>query len=417
MSVTGRAAAALVVCAVLAAAGGPWIGAFASLAVAVAVCVDANFARRPIAAARTMASRLARGVGTEMVVTVTGAAGRVGLRQPLPPDMAASISSVDGVELRSIVTPLRRGRHLMGRAAVAVDGPLGLGRWMHHACAEQVVTVYPDLPAAWRLVQSMRRGGFSDAGRLIRGPLGLGTEFEAVRDYSTDDDFRQINWSATARVGRPMSNSYRVEQDRDVICCVDTGRLMAAPIGTATRLDLVLDAVVAVALVADEMGDRCGLVAFADRVLRVADPKRLGSRTVIDGCIDLEPVLVDSDYEAAFQRVGGAKRSLVLVFTDLVEPGAARPLLEAVSVLARHHFLVVVGVDDPDLLSLAAQDCAPLGTLSAARATVAHDILADRDAVVARLRGAGATVVSALPGELAASCVRTYLRAKNSARL
>ena len=63
----------------------------------------------------------------------------------------------------------------------------------------------------------MRQGRFRDAGRRTRGPLGLGTEFESIRDYPPDDDIRQVNWRATERIGRPMSNQYRVEQDRDVM--------------------------------------------------------------------------------------------------------------------------------------------------------------------------------------------------------
>ena len=74
-----------------------------------------------------------------------------------------------------------------------------------------------------------------------------------MRDYQPDDDVRQINWQATARVGRPMSNQYRIEQDRDVVCLLDAGRLMAAPLAVApvagggavqqiTRLDAAVDA-------------------------------------------------------------------------------------------------------------------------------------------------------------------------------
>ena len=83
--------------------------------------------------------------------------------------------------------------------------------------------MYPDLLAARRLALSVRQGRFRDQGISARGPLGLGTEFELVRDYLPDDDIRQVNWRATARLGRPMSNQYRIEQDRDVIVVVDAG--------------------------------------------------------------------------------------------------------------------------------------------------------------------------------------------------
>ena len=79
------------------------------------------------------------------------------------------------------------------------------------------------------LVARLRRTWPATPDGLARGPLGLGTDFESVRDYTPDDDIRQLNWRATARVGRPMSNQYRLERDRDVVCLVDCGRLMAAP--------------------------------------------------------------------------------------------------------------------------------------------------------------------------------------------
>ena len=122
--------------------------------------------------------------------------------------------------------------------------------------------MYPDLVTAHALIGRLRRELAGHPGKLARGPLGLGTDFESIREYTPDDDIRQLNWRATARMGRPMSNQYRVERDRDVVCLVDTGRLMAAPIGSRTMLDASLDAVTMLALAADELGDRCGAIAF-----------------------------------------------------------------------------------------------------------------------------------------------------------
>ena len=112
-------------------------------------------------------------------------------------------------ELRGEIVPLRRGRHELPGVAAASLGPLGLARW-HHPDGEPVeVLVYPDLPTARRLALRLRQGRAAPEGRLRRGPLGLGTDFESIRDYSPDDDIRQVNWRASARLGRPMSNQYR----------------------------------------------------------------------------------------------------------------------------------------------------------------------------------------------------------------
>ncbi len=64
---------------------------------------------------------------------------------------------------------------------------------------------------------------------------------------------------------------------------------------------------------------------------------------------DLAPVEVESDFERAFQVAAGRKRSLVIIFTDLVDPAAARTLIAAVPVLVRRHAVIVAGSTDPDL--------------------------------------------------------------------
>jgi uncharacterized protein (DUF58 family) len=276
------------------------------------------------------------------------------------------------------------------------------------------VLVYPDLPAARRLAADVRKGRFRDDGLRRLGPLGLGTEFESVREYSPDDDVRQVNWRVTARLGRPMSNQYRIERDRDVICVVDCGRLMAAPFADRTRLDAALDAVVAVAAVADVLGDRSGGIAFDAEVRRSLPPRRAGAIDLVHAFYDLEPRPVESDYELAFQQVGGAKRALVLVFTDLLEESAARPLVDALPVLAKRHAVAVASAADSDLEAMIRTDPSSAGDVY--RAAIALDVLDARERVAAELRGAGAIVIEADPKQLGAACVRAYLRAKSVAR-
>jgi uncharacterized protein (DUF58 family) len=388
------------------------------LALAAATVVDALSVRRRPATVREMQVVLARGVGVPVSVGVDApGASRVRVRQPSTADLAVeppeSADRLDG-----LLVPRRRGRHLLPAVAVRTVGPLGLGRWDHAGAGEAEVVVYPDLPGARRLALAVRQGRFGGQGLRSRGPLGLGTEFESVRDYIPDDDIRQVNWRATDRMARPMSNQYRVDQDRDVVCVVDAGRLMAAPlpgVPPLTRLDAALDAVTAVALVADELGDRCGAVAFDRDIRRRLSPRRRGGRPVVEALFDLEPTAVDSDYELAFRTVSRAKRSLVLLLTDLLDEGAARPLVEAVPVLSRRHAVVVASTTDPDLASLVRT---PPGTpLDAYAASVAVEVLDARARVVHQLTRAGAEVVEAPPGQLASACVAAYLRLKNRARL
>jgi len=244
--------------------------------------------------------------------------------------------------------------------------------------------------------------------------MGLGTEFERVRDYSPDDDIRQVNWLATARMDRPMSNDYRIEQDRDVIAVVDAGRLMASPLGEATRLDVAMDALTSLAAVADEVGDRFGALVFDAEVRRYLKPARGGGALAIHTLFDVEPELVDSDYVRAFQQVESAKRAWVVVFTDLLEEVAARSLIEGVPVLARKHSVAVATARDPDIESTITTP--PAQELDAYRAAVAVDVSEARRRVGVRLSHAGAQLVEADAAGLGAATVSAYLRAKSRAR-
>jgi uncharacterized protein (DUF58 family) len=191
---------------------------------------------------------------------------------------------------------------------------------------------------------------------------------------------------------------------------------MAAPLGGgATRLDAAVDAATAVGLVADELGDRCGTVAFDAIVHRRLAPRRRGGEALVRAVFDLQPAPVDADYELAFRSVASSKRALVIVFTDLVEEVAARSLVMAVPVLARRHEVVVAGVIDPDLDAMLRT--APAHELDVYRAAAALDVLAARERAAARVRGAGARVLETAPSELARACVGAYLSAKARARL
>lgn len=414
VSATVRGAVLFGACA-LAALAAPTVALLAAVGVAAAFVVDAVVSRRPPVVHRRMPGALARGVPASLTLEAEGAgAGSLRLRQPLVPDVAVEPAEADG-HLDARVRAGRRGSHTIPSPAARMRGPLGLAAWYRRGGEPAEVLVYPDLPAAWRLVLAVRQGRFRDPGRLTRGPLGLGTDFESIRDYFPDDDIRQVNWRATARLGRPMSNQYRVEQDRDVVCMLDIGRLMAAPLGDRTRLDATVDAATAVALVADEVGDRAGVIAFDDRVRRRLPPARGGGDAVVRAVFDVEPTMVDSDYELAFRAVSGGKRAFVLVLTDLLEEAAAQPLLDAMPVLARRHAVVVAGVTDPDLEQMV--HTPPQSPADVYTAAVALDVLDARARVAAQLHRAGADVVEARPDLLPNACVGAYLRAKARARV
>lgn len=412
---TVRAAALLAVIACSGLILAPPIVIAAALILVAAAGADAWAVREAPAIERTLGRVLSRGAPSPLSVRVaTFDHRRVLLRQPATPDLAVDVETSRN-QLRGWVVPRRRGRHGLPAVASASLGPLGLARVHHRSSSVEYVRVYPDLAAARALVLRLRSGAAGNPGGIARGPLGLGTDFESVRDYSPSDDIRQLNWRATARLGRPMSNQYRVERDRDVVCVLDSGRLMAAPIGSRTMLDAALDAVAVIALAADELGDRCGAVAFDAAIRRSLAPRHRGGSDVVEALFELEATTLDSDFELAFARVGGSRRAFVLVLSDLIDEAAARSLIAGMPMLARRHAVVVASAVDPALERLTTTP--PSSPAQVASAVVALDVLEDRAAAALRLRRAGAEVLEARAEELAGRCLEAYLRAKARARL
>jgi uncharacterized protein (DUF58 family) len=394
------------------------LGAIGVVVLIAAAMADAWTVRQPPVVNRSAPPVLSRAVPSSL--TVTTPTPRTRVRQAVSsPDLQVEPREADE-RLAAAIVAHRRGRHRLAPVATFRRGPLGLGGWYHMVGDSHDLTVYPDMPAATRLATEVRLGLFREEGRRARGPLGLGTELESIREYLPDDDIRQVNWRATARTGHPMSNTYRIEQDRDVVCLLDCGRLMASPVTRAdgsvlTRLDAAVDAVAAVAAVADELGDRIGIVAFSDRLLRVIAPRRDGASIVVDAIHDLEPVGVDSDYEAAIGAVAGRKRAFVLVLTDLLDPGASRLLRQSMPTLTRHHAVSVATIRDPAVqreLATESNDDAGL-----ARTTVAADVDVRREAATASLREGGANVIDADVESLSRRCVAAYVTAKRLARI
>jgi uncharacterized protein (DUF58 family) len=317
------------------------------------------------------------------------------------------------------LTPLRRGRFTIGRVTVRVDGPLGLCGRQRTLPLEGSLLVLPAFPSRRRAELAVRSARVAESGERTARGRGGGTEFEGLREYTIDDEFRRIDWAATARARHPVVRTYRPERNQTVIVLVDTGRTMAARVGDVPRLDHALDAALALTTVATRLGDRVGLVVFDEAVRAVLPPRGRHDqiRRVAERLADTTPRLVESDYTSAFAATltRFRRRALLVVLSDLTPGSVEQTLLPALGLVTRRHEVVVAGVDDPDVRAWAHGE--PAEAATAFRAAAAVTELDRRAGVIRRLRQAGARVIDATPDHLAAGVADAYLRLKSSGRL
>lgn len=240
-----------------------------------------------------------------------------------------------------------------------------------------------------------------------------------MRDYGPDDEFRRIDWSSTARAGKPIVRTYRAERNQTVLCLLDNGRVMAGQVAGVPRLEHAMDAVMTLTSVATRLGDRAGLLAFDREVRSVVPPSQNRAQLgrVTEALYELEPELVESDYAAAFVEalVRFRRRALLVVLTELAEQAVADTLLPALPSIARQHVVLLAGVQDPAVVSLARSVPDDAAEAYAKAAAVAS--LEERRRLTGRLRAIGVTVVDAPPGRLAPELADAYLRVKATGRL
>jgi uncharacterized protein (DUF58 family) len=128
-------------------------------------------------------------------------------------------------------------------------------------------------------------------------------------------------------------------------------------------------------------------------------------------------MLAESDYAGAFADTLARfrRRALLVVLTDLVEQAMIESLLPALPLLASRHRVVVAAVHDPAVVRWA--EASPDDPEQAYLAAAAIDAIDERNRTAARLRGLGATVVDAQPGELAGKLCDLYLDVKATGAL
>jgi uncharacterized protein (DUF58 family) len=246
-----------------------------------------------------------------------------------------------------------------------------------------------------------------------RGP-GRGAEFDSLREYVPGDDVRSIDWRATARRTSLAVRVYRPERDRRVVLALDTGRTSAGRVGDEPRLDHSLDAALLLSALALRAGDRIDLVASDVTPRAVVERASLSSLS--DAMALLEPALVETTHEGLVGQVlrVARRRSLVVLFTDLVPAVVEEGLLPALAPVLRRHTVLLAALGDPRVTELAASrgDVSEVYAAAAAERT-----LAERRRLAGLLRRRGVEVVDAPPAHFASAVSDAYLALKAAGRL
>ena len=357
----------------------------------------------------------------EIVLRNTGPANRkVQVRDQTPkewepaPVLKGLVPGRSSLSLDYRLTPFQRGEYGFGDLFLRVEGPLGLMLKPVRLEAAREVRVYPRLqPLRCADLATYRRVAHKWGLRPTKW-RGEGREFESLREYVEGDDPRKIHWKATARLDRPIVQEYQAEKNQIVMILLDVGRLMSAESEGRTKLDHALEAAVHLAHTAISGGDQAGILAFADRVISFIPPRGTPEQLqlILEGTVSLRPAMVEPQYEQAllWLRSQVRRRSLVVIYTDLLDEVASENLLAAVSLLRPLHLPLCVAIRESEWDELLAHP--PTKVEGVYERAVLQELLRQRSKALGGLVQKGALAMDLPPSKLSIGTMERYLEVK-----
>jgi len=284
-------------------------------------------------------------------------------------------------------TPDKRGVFAFGNVHVKTTGRLGLCHkyFIYNTPAE--AKVFPDVTDAgkYRLALHKNRLLFQGERRL---PLtGAGTEFESLRAYVSGDDYRKINWPATAREGKPVINLYETERNQPVYIMVDTGRAMGYSVRGYKKLDYAINAALILSDIVNKKGDNSGLIVFGATVGCVVPPGKGPDHrnAVMEALYRAESTRETPNYKLAFGEVAARHKrgGIVIIFTDFETDFEADDVLSALPILKKRHTPAIALMENESAAQLA--KAAPDDVRGIYRGSFAADYLIKRDAMIKKI--------------------------------
>lgn len=312
------------------------------------------------------------------------------------------------------VKPVKRGDYEFLDLHIRIRGVLGLCVRSKTLPVSDRIKVYPNL-------KDMRNHNLTlvHKKRLLSGfqkirQLGVGTEFESIREYNPGDDYRHINWSVTARAGDIFVNRYEPEKNQYVYLMIDSSRVMNEEIGGIKRLDYAVNAAFIVAETAMGNGDNIGLLAFDSEIRRIVRPAKGEThfRILAENLYNIDISETSADYEKAFSTLQSMqnRRSLVLFFTDPYNFEHVNEIIKSWKRYAPRHRLVVLSIKNPSMALIAGKRSSDVESVFLRSAAL--KLSDDRSRTFSILEQSGIPALEANPDSFTIDVINRYINLK-----
>jgi len=313
------------------------------------------------------------------------------------------------------VKPVTRGEYFYGNINVFAKGPLQLAKRRFVFPAAQMVKVYPSYVQMRRYHLLAVSNRLQEAGVKRVRRLGHSMEFEQIKEYVLGDDYRTINWKATARKGGFMVNNYTDERSQQVYCLINKGRIMKMPFEGMTLLDYAINASLVLCNVALVRQDKAGLLTFAENLdaFLQADKKSTQMNLVLETLYRQQTRFLEADFEKLYSVIRNriTHRSLLVLFTNFESMDSLQRELASLKLIAQYHLLLVVFFENTELRQLTENNAVSMEDIYIK--TIAEKFAFEKRLMVKELHKHGILSILTSPQNLTVDTINKYLELKN----
>jgi uncharacterized protein (DUF58 family) len=326
----------------------------------------------------------------------------------------ASIQHKQHTEIEYLLRPTTRGEFEFHNINVFVHAPLKLVKRRYIFDAKRIVKVYPSYIQMRKYQLLAVSNRLQEVGVKRIRKLGHSMEFEQIKEYVRGDDYRTINWKATARKDALMVNNFTDERSQQIYCIINKGRVMKMPFGGMTLMDYAINASLILCNVALVRQDKAGVVTFSETLdaFVPADKKTTQINKILETLYRQQTKYLESDFEKLFSavRTRVTNRSLLVLFTNFESLESLQREMPALKKMARYHLLLVVFFENSELRSLIESEATTLEDIYIK--TIAEKFAFEKRLMVKELHQNGIQSILTTPENLTVNTINKYLELK-----
>ena len=311
------------------------------------------------------------------------------------------------------VRPTSRGIYTFGRCHVLVRR-LGLFERKFTLNEPLALACYPSF------IQMRKYQLLATTDRLVElgvkriRKIGATLEFDHIREYVRGDEYRHLNWKATAKHKKLFVNQYQEERSQPIYALIDTGRVMRMPFNGLTLLDYAINSSLVLANAAILKQDRAGMLTFSKAVSDhiPAEKRNTQMRLISEKLYHITTAFEESEFGNlyAFCNKHINKRSLLMLYTNFETMDALSRQMAYLRMLAKTHIVVVVVFKNTALMDMAKEEGKKI--IDVYNQIIAQKFVYEKQLVIQELHRQGIQTIYTSPEDLTINAINKYLEIK-----